>query len=218
MNPSEKVLAGQAVYSRSVLSVYDWWVLGISNSFIWKCPSSLILALFNQHVSGNHLDVGVGTGYFLDRCQFPQTHPRLALMDLNANSLKAAADRINRYQPETYQQDILSPIVQPIQPFDSISINYLLHCLPGSLESKSVVFDYLSPLLKANGTIFGATILQGNAPRSFVAKRLMKIYNKKGIFSNTQDTLEVLEEILKKRYTQYDIQVKECVALFWAKN
>jgi len=35
----EQIAAGQAVYTKRMLSAYDFLVLGISNSLIWKCPS-----------------------------------------------------------------------------------------------------------------------------------------------------------------------------------
>ena len=69
----EQVAAGHAVYTKRMLSVYDFVVLVISNRLIWKCPSRRILELYNRHVTGNHLDVGVGTGYFLARCRFPSS-------------------------------------------------------------------------------------------------------------------------------------------------
>lgn len=218
MKTSEEVIAGQAIYSRSVLSIYDIWVLGISNSFIWKCPSSRILSLFNQHVSANHLDVGVGTGYFLDRCKFPAANPRVALMDLNENSLHAAAARISRYKPEIYKHNVLEPVTQSIASFDSISVNYLFHCLPGPLSQKGVLLDYLHPLLNENGVLFGSTILQGDVKRGYPARKLMGVYNKKGIFSNTQDDLQSLQQSLSKRYREFGVEVQGCVALFWGRK
>ena len=216
-NQSKEVIAGQAVYTKVVLRIYDLWVLGISNSFIWKCPSKKILIYFNKHISNNHLDIGVGTGYFLDNCNFPQG-TRIGLMDMNPNSIQAAADRIKRYQLEKYQQNILEPVKQAIKPFDSISVNYLFHCLPGTIAKKAVVFDHISPLLNKGGCVFGSTILQGDVKRSGVAKKLMKTYNKKGIFCNEQDTLEELEASLKNRFDAYEIHVEGCVALFWARK
>lgn len=67
----EQALAGQAIYTKSVLAIYDFWVHGISNHLIWRCPAMHLQALYDRHVSLNHMDVGVGTGYFLDRCSFP---------------------------------------------------------------------------------------------------------------------------------------------------
>lgn len=78
----------------------------------------------------------MGTGYFLDHCQFPSAQPRLGLLDLNAHCLAHARQRIARYQPETYQASVLEPLNLNTQPFDSISLNYVLHCLPGSFPGK----------------------------------------------------------------------------------
>ena len=58
---SEDVEAGQAVYSRRVLGIYDILVLGLSNRWIWKCPTKHLLEHYNRCLSSNHLDVGVGT-------------------------------------------------------------------------------------------------------------------------------------------------------------
>jgi hypothetical protein len=49
---------------------------------------------YDSNITANHLDVGVGTGYFLERearhqggrCQFSSSAPRIALMDLNATN------------------------------------------------------------------------------------------------------------------------------------
>src|SRR5213083_2895267 len=98
----KQVEAGQAVYTKSMLVVYDLLVLGFSNRLVWRCPSKHILALYDRYVTANHLDVGVGTGYFLDRCRFPKDRPRVALMDVNSNCLEVASRRIARYDPEVY--------------------------------------------------------------------------------------------------------------------
>jgi len=90
----EQVAAGQAVYTKLVLRAYDLVVLGVSNRFIWKCPTQRLLEHYNLHVSANHADVGVGTGYFLDKCRFPSPTPRIALIDLNQNTLDFASRRI----------------------------------------------------------------------------------------------------------------------------
>lgn len=217
MQPSdEEIKAGQAVYSKKILSAYDILVLGISNRFLWKCPTPLLIQHYNKNISNNHLDVGVGTGYFLDRCQLPSSSPRIALMDLNQNTLDFASHRIQRYQPETYQQNILEPITQEIATFDSLGVNYLFHCLPGALAEKMIALDYLSPLLKANATVFGSTILGADLDQvpNLGARKLMGFYNKKKIFSNQQDSLSELSDNLKQRLSNVQIQTHGCVALF----
>ena len=57
----DAVAAGATEYSRPVLSVYDLYVPGFSNTFVCQCPSRLMLAFYNEHISGRHLDVGVRT-------------------------------------------------------------------------------------------------------------------------------------------------------------
>jgi hypothetical protein len=210
----DSVKAGQAIYTPRILQLYDLIVLGISNKFIWQCPTQLLVELYNSNITANHLDVGVGTGYFLDRCQFPSSTPRIALMDLNTNTLEFAARRLVRYQPGRYCQNVLEPITLNVKKFDSVGINYLLHCLPGSIESKAIAFDYLQTMMNPNAVIFGSTLLQGNVSRNWLAKRLMGVYNSKGIFSNQDDDLEGLVRSLKNRFRDVSIQVVGCVALF----
>ena len=72
---------------------------------------------------------------------------------------------------------MLEPISIDAAGFDSVGINYLLHCLPGSFESKAVSLDHLKSLMKPGAIIFGSTLLQGGVARSWPAKRLMDVYN-----------------------------------------
>jgi ubiquinone/menaquinone biosynthesis C-methylase UbiE len=123
---------GYAVYSRSVLAIYDFLVLGASCRYVWRCPARLIVDFFDLHVSANHLDVGVGTGFFLERCSFPSAKPRLGLMDVNPNCLAAAARRVSRYVPEIYRANVLEPLRLDAAKFDSASLSLLLHCLPAT--------------------------------------------------------------------------------------
>lgn len=207
--------AGAAVYSKSVLSIYNLYVLGFSNTFAWKCPSRHILAFYNEHISGNHLDVGVGTGYFLDKCSFPTPQPRISLLDLNENSLQTTANRLRRYNPSLHAANVFDPLEIEPAGFDSIALNYLLHCLPGDLLEKRVVFGNLNPLLnKEGGVIFGTTILGQGVPHNFLGNALMRTYNGKGIFGNTDDNLADLETVLKEEFRDYSVHIVGCVAFF----
>jgi SAM-dependent methyltransferase len=217
MELSQEVKAGQAIYTRlSLATSYDLVVLRISNPYLWKCPTARILRMYDESISANHLDVGVGTGYYLAHCRFPSPAPRVALMDINPHSLRHASRRAARYKPACYPHNVLEPISGDIPKFDTIGLNYLLHCVPGSLEQKAVVFDHLRGLLHPGGRFFGATILQGSAPRGPWAQRLMDFYNRKGIFHNDQDTAEGLERALRQRFTEFRVTLVGCVALFQA--
>lgn len=213
----DQVNAGQAVYTRRTLNAYDLIVLAISNRWIWKCPTPGLVEHYNRHVSAQHLDVGVGTGYFLDRCRFPTATPRVTLMDLNPETLAYASQRIARYRPETCQRNVLEPIAYDGEPFESVGVNYLLHCLPGTIASKSATFDHLRPLLKPGAVVFGSTLLQGGVERGAAAKRLMAFYNSKGIFGNEHDDLAGLDRELRKRFDDVRIDVVGCAAVFSAR-
>jgi Methyltransferase domain len=165
----EAAARGAAAYTPAALAFYDLAVLGFSNSFIWKCPSRLILDFYNQHISDRHLDIGVGTGYFLDRCQFRSSAPTIALLDLNPNSLSKTATRLRRYNPSCHMGNVLQPIDIGLTGFGSIGLNYLLHCVPGDLASKSIVFQHLKPLLRDGGVMFGSTILGKGVSHGFLA-------------------------------------------------
>jgi 2-polyprenyl-3-methyl-5-hydroxy-6-metoxy-1,4-benzoquinol methylase len=211
---SEQVDAGQSIYTKRTLAVYDFIVLGASNHLLWKCPTKRLVDHYNKYVTANHLDVGVGTGYFLDRCHLPSKTPRVALMDLNANALEFAAQRIARYNPETYRRNVLDPITLDGEKFDSVGINYLLHCIPGSIDSKAIAFDHLKTLMNPDAVLFGSTLLQGDISRNWFAKRLMDTYNKRGIFSNQQDDLGGLKRSLNQRFRDVSVEVVGCAALF----
>jgi len=215
MTPTdEQVEAGQVVYTKRLLQIYDPLVLGISNRYVWRCPSGRIQSLYHRHVSSSHLDVGVGTGFFLDRCRFPSGRPRVALMDLNPTALEYAVSRIARYRPETYRQNVLEPIRAEIPRFDSVGINYLLHCVPGPIREKAVALDHLKTLMNRGAVLFGSTILQGGVSQGWAARRLMGLYNRKGIFSNTEDDLDGLWEALRQRFDRVSVEVIGSVALF----
>jgi ubiquinone/menaquinone biosynthesis C-methylase UbiE len=217
MKINQSVEAGQAVYTKNTLSIYDLWVLGFSNSFLWKCPTKKLRDTFKNHSTVNHLDVGVGSGYYLDKC-LSNIERRVALLDLNVNSLNAAATRIRRFNPEIYCDNALEPLNTQCEKFDSISVNYLLHCLPGCLQEKGIMFKHLEKLLNDKGILFGSTILGKDSNYGYFAGKLMALYNKKGIFDNSSDDLTSLETSLNQYFQNVNITVVGCVAIFYAQK
>lgn len=210
---TNNTITTQSVRNKPVISIYDLSVLWFSNTFVWKCPTKRILAFYNDHISANHLDVGVGTGYFLDKCNFP-TSPRIMLLDINGTNLRRAAQRIRRYKPATHQANVLDPVDLGDQSFDSVGINYVLHCLPGNFTSKAIVFRSLKRYLNKGGCIFGTTILGKDVSQGVLARSFSKTYNQKGIFGNAEDTLSGLEHVLRAEFQQYTLDVAGSVAFF----
>lgn len=201
-----------------MLTWYDFIVLSVSNRWIWRCPTPKLLDWYNQHVTAQHLDVGVGTGYFLDRCRFPSPEPRITLVDLNPNCLQAAADRIHRYNPTQVRADVLQPFSLAAQKFTSIGLNYLLHCLPGNLSSKACVFDHLGAHLAPGGVLFGSTLLTGGVRSTWVARRLAAFYNRRQIFSNAADHCDALRQALEQRFRKVTLTIVGSAALFAASD
>ncbi|HET9673904.1 MAG TPA: class I SAM-dependent methyltransferase [Gaiellaceae bacterium] len=215
LRSSDEVEAGQRVYTPLVLWGYDLVVLGFSNRFVWRCRSSRMLDRYNIYVGARHLDVGVGTGWFLDHCEWPVETPKVTLLDLNQNSLSAASKRIRRYAPATTQANVLDPVELGDVRFDSIGANYLFHCLPGPLQSKAAtVASNLRPYLASNGVLFGSTILGQGVRHNVLGRRLMRLYNRKGIFSNLEDDKRGLEQGLASHLTDVEVEVVGAVALF----
>ncbi|EIL3490631.1 SAM-dependent methyltransferase, partial [Salmonella enterica] len=47
--------SGAKVYNPFTLSLYDWWVLNISNKYAWKCPTDTrLLPFFLHHMGETH--------------------------------------------------------------------------------------------------------------------------------------------------------------------
>jgi len=217
LNASDPAYAGQADYSPWFLAhVYDRLVLHFANPVIWRCPSRAVAMLYDEHVTDRHLDVGPGTGYFLDRCDFASPSPSITLLDINADVLNAAAARIKRYRPSIVQANVLEPLELDNAGFGSIALTHLLHCLPGSLEAKACVIDHLVPLLRPGGCLFGSTVLHGGVRHTPVSRRLLRFLNRRGVFCNLADDAATLERLLAARFADHELHIQGSVALFAA--
>ncbi len=204
---------GAAIYGRSTLAVYDALVLGFSNARAWRVPTTELLAMYNEHISADHLDIGPGSGYFLDRCAFPAT-PRLTLLDANAAALKFAATRLKRYAPILLEADVLQALPESLGRFDSIALNYVLHCLPGAIRTKGELFVRLAAHLQPGGRVFGATILAHGVSHTALGRALLRVYNASGVFSNRSDSLDELRAALTRAFVAHRLAVAGSVALF----
>ena len=212
------VEAGQRIYTPLVLRGYDLFVLGFSNRFAWRCPSAAMLERYDRYVRGRHLDLGVGTGWYLDRCQWPVHEPAITLLDLNEHSLSAAARRLRRYAPQTVRANVLEALPLDDARFESASANYLLHCLPGQIESKArTLAGNVRLRLDPGGVFFGSTILGRGVSHTRLGRRLMRLYNSKGIFSNSDDDRDGLGRGLASELKDVEIEVVGAVALFTAR-
>jgi Methyltransferase domain len=168
---------GARIYHPLLLSIYDFLIMRVLAPYVWRCPEKHYADLYRDGMSRSHADIGVGTGYFLDRCAYQPGEARIGLFDLQKNCLKYAARRIARFQPETYQCDALEPIQACADCFDSIALGGILHCIPGDMAEKGVVFDSIKPLMHARTTVFGYTILNQGIKKTVLSRITYFILN-----------------------------------------
>ena len=173
-----------------------------------------MLERYNSYVGARHLDVGVGTGWFLDHCDWPVETPQITLLDLNENSLSVASKRIRRYAPATVQTNVLDPVDLGDVRFDSIGANYLFHCLPGELESKAATVASTPSLSRLERRPLREHDPRPGRPAQPARAPSHASYNRKGIFSNLEDDQRGLEQGLASQLTNVEVEVVGAVALF----
>lgn len=204
-------------YTRLGLHMYDPLIVNLVAPRVWGCDPDILVDHYREHVTSNHADIGVGTGFFLDRCGFPSATPRLALIDLQPNCLAHTARRLARYRPVTYLRDVLSPVDQiPGGPFDSIALPGIIHCLAGDLPLKSRVFDNIAPLTRLGTKIFGYTLVYDGVPLSASRRLIHPLLNCLRVIDNANDRLADLRDALTTRFIDCNVDLVGCMALFSA--
>ena len=212
----EAVAKAHAIYTPSMLFIYDVVVHGLSNHVAWRCPTRKLLDLYRANLSANHLEAGVGTGYFLDRAGRPDFE-RLILLDINRNCLARAERQLARFKLALCEANLLAPLNLDLAPFSSVGFTYVLHCLPGRMSDKLVALDHLRPLMDKRAVLFGATILGRGIAPNWAARTLLDIYNEKGVFNNRDDDLQSLTDGLRRRFDDVHVETRGCVTLFHAR-
>ena len=151
----------------------------------------------------------------MDRCDFGTSHPRLALIDLQANCLTHTARRLARYRPETYIRDACQPI-HGIKPFDSIALGGILHCLPGDMRSKGRVFDHLMGIARPNARIFGYTLVNDCIPDRLSRRLAWRLLHELRVINCVNDSARSLISVLSCRFIDYRVELIGCFAFFEA--
>lgn len=212
-----KIVRSQQYFNKLSLFFYDALLYGVISKYAWGCSIGRLDAHYRKHISANHLEVGVGTGFLLKRAPLADT-ARLGLMDLSANCLAKTLPKVARYRPETYVQNILEPVAHVVAPFDSIGINYVLHCVPGSLDRKSIALTHLAALLTPNGRLFGTTVLSEGVHKNPLARPFMWLMNALGVFNNRRDNAQALENYLRAHFEVLEWSVVGVTAIFAVKH
>lgn len=214
MDRDDPAYRGQSDYTRLLLDLYDPIVIGFVSWFVWRCPIEPVLDGYRKHIRDRHLDVGPGTGYFIDRSGLPDGS-RVTIVDPNTNVLRHAARKLRRFDVTAVEADVLKPL--PIEgPFQSAALNLVLHCLPGPLERKSQAVANVAATLAPDGVLFGASVLGRSAEHSWLAHRVLSAFNRRGAFDNLDDTEEGLREILEASFERVELETVGSVLMFAA--
>jgi ubiquinone/menaquinone biosynthesis C-methylase UbiE len=214
MDKSDPSYKGQSGYNAAMLAIYDVWVLKFMAKAVWKVPVAQGVDRYRQHMGHRHLDVGPGTGYFIEKAD-PPRDTEITLLDPNQTVLRHAAKRLEERHPITVEADVMKPL--PVDgPFDSAALSFVLHCLRGPEGNKAVAVRNIADVLSPEGVLFGGTVLglQGNHTKS--ARAFLRVANKQGAFDNLDDTAEGLRRILEMSFSAVDVDVVGSAALFAA--
>ena len=214
MNPDDPAYRGQVEYTRLLLAIYDPFVLGFMARAVWRCPTPRVIDRYRDNLGQRHLDVGPGTGFFLDKSGLP-AGTEVTLLDPNPTVLAHAAHRLAPMKVSTVEADVLKPL--PVRgPFDSAALSYVLHCLPGPQAQKAVAIGNVAAVLGPDGVLFGGTVLGRLEQHRPLARASLRAFNRRGVFDNLTDTAEGLRRILESSFQTVEIEVVGSIAQFRA--
>ncbi|KAJ9411151.1 hypothetical protein DTO045G8_783 [Paecilomyces variotii] len=209
------------VYTPWRLFIYDIWVLGIVSTWAWGCRiSTYLIPLFSANVGTRHLDIGAGTGYYLRHAHIPST-TQLTILDNEEHALNVAIARAGHPPSKTHGivADILQPLPTTNQKFESVSMYYLLHCLPVPVEAKCQVFVNIKNNMTKDGVVHGANVLgKGVRKDNWFAAFIRRGCLNHGVFHNREDNAFDFEKALRENFREVETWVVGSVFVFWAKG
>jgi SAM-dependent methyltransferase len=216
MDRDDPAYRGQSDYTGPLLKLYDPLVLGFAARFVWRCPTTRLVEGYRQHIRDRHLDVGPGTGYFLEQSGLADGS-RVTILDPNANVLDHASRRLRHLDVTAVEADVLKPL--PVDgPFDSAALHLVIHCLPGPLPRKAPAVANVAAVLAPTGVLFGASVLGTSGPQTWLSRRVLDAFNRRAAFDNLDDTEEGLGEILAASFDHVELESVGSVAIFAATN
>jgi hypothetical protein len=213
MDKSDPSYKGQSGYNAAMLAIYDVWVLKFMTKAVWKVPVALGVDRYRQHMGHRHLDVGPGTGYFIEKADQPRD-TEITLLDPIRPCFA------------TWRSDSRHGIRSPLRPTSwspSRSTDRSTPRLSASYSTafagqrvKAVAVRNIAHVLDPEGILFGGTVLglQGDHTKS--ARAFLRAANKPGGFDNVDDTAEGLRRILEMSFSAVDVDVVGSAALFAA--
>jgi SAM-dependent methyltransferase len=214
MDPHDPAYRGQSDYTPLVLRLYDTLVLGPIARYVWHCPSTALVERYRALIREPHLDVGPGTGYFLEHSGLP-AGSRVTILDPNPNVLDHASRRLRAFAVDRVQADVLKPL--PIAgPYRSAALHLVLHCLPGPTERKAIAVRNVASVLEPDGVLFGASVLGRTGSHGRLARAFLAAFNRRGAFDNLDDSEASLRDMLEASFERVELSTIGSAAVFGA--
>jgi SAM-dependent methyltransferase len=139
----------------------------------------------------------------------------VTLLDPNPNVLSHASRRLTRLDVSAVEADVLKPL--PLSgPFGSAALNLVIHCLPGPMSRKAAAVANVAAVLAPDGVLFGASVLVTAGPQTWLSRRVLGAFNRRGAFDNLDDTEDGLREILGASFDRVEVEVVGSIAIFAA--
>jgi hypothetical protein len=207
--------AEHQIYTRRFLAIYDTLILGFYLRWVWRCPRALLAERYRLHTGARHLDVGPGTGYFLDVAELHEG-TAITLLDPNPEVLAYAAQRLGRHAPSTVRADACEPL-PIVGPFESAALNLVLHCIEGE-GRKAAALRHVAATLDEDGLLFGASVIGTPEAHSRLGRTALAALNRRGIFSNLADTEAGLRDMLSEAFDDVVLERIGAVAVFTARH
>ena len=215
MDRKDPAYRGQRDYNRVLLHLYDPIVFRVGK-VVWHVPKPALLEPYRSYTSHNHLDVGPGTGYWLQQANLAPGS-RVTILDPNRSVLRHVSRRVTGIELTAVEADVLKPL--PVRgPFDSAALNLVIHCLPGPMERKAPAIANIAAVLAPTGVLFGATVLGRSGDHTPVARRVLAAFNRQGGFDNLDDSEDGLRQILRASFEEVEISTVGSAAVFVARK
>jgi SAM-dependent methyltransferase len=216
MDKTDPNYKGYRGYNKFLLAIYDPWVLGFMSRAVWRVPTAPYIERYRRNLGRRHLDVGPGTGYFLEKAAPPEG-TQITLLDPNPNVLARCSRRLEAMHPATVQASVMEPLPMGTT-FDSAALSFVIHCLRGPMENKATAIRNTAAVLEPDGVLFGGTVLGLGEHHTPQARLFLRGANKIGDFDNLGDTADGLRRILEESFEAVEVDVAGSAATFIASN
>ncbi|WP_052745506.1 class I SAM-dependent methyltransferase [Allosalinactinospora lopnorensis] len=194
-----------------------WW----RHPCVWGVPNGLLHTLLAAHAGEEHVEVGVGNGYFPARLPSWSPLRTLHLLDVNPACMSLTARRLRgRFNLVEHAQNAVNPWDSIAEAsVDSVGCFMTLHAIKrASMAELAPLVAQAHRVLKTGGRFIGCTIVCHGAGVHVTgrARRLIEHYNASGVFFNATDSVEKLRALLAEPFgaTRVEVRVFGCVAVW----